>query len=272
MKNIISLALFGGHPQYGMRQYYWDCLPGFLRSYKNFFPDFDVRVYHDECIDDPLSATLRRYAEAGLVELAYAGPNLAMCRSMLWRIKPIWDESVDAALCRDLDGAACRKERRAVDVWLESGMACHTINDNPSHTEPLMGGMIGFRCPTVRKRMDVPTWEQFVAMSATLDQPTGGQDQILLRRALWPSVYGSICAHRFAGMGREDKIGACHLSVDDKWPAGVSPNLNGHTEQLVPFIGCSGVDVPKAKEIYDTLGDPVLAARIMKAENEAIQS
>lgn len=269
MRNVIAFALFGGHPTYGIRQYYWDCLPGCLRSYRNFFPDFEFRIYHDATINDPRSATLRRYADAGLVTLVPAGENTAICRSMLWRIKPLWDTTTNALLCRDMDGAACRRERRAVDVWLASGLAVHTINDNPSHTEPLMGGMIGFRPQKVRYLLNVQNWETFVSLSQTLDQPTGGHDQILLRTVLWPRIYGNICAHRFQGMGHEEGIGTCYTSVDDSWPAGVSPRLEG-TEELVPFIGCSGVDVEKARAIYDNFGDLDLAAKIQKAENASI--
>ena len=48
-------------------------------------------------------------------------------------------------LCRDLDSRFSKREAAAVEEWLQSGRAIHSMRDHPAHTTPLLGAAWGAR-------------------------------------------------------------------------------------------------------------------------------
>lgn len=99
-------------------------------------------------------------------------PVEPLCKSMLWRLKPVFWEDIEIVLCRDADAITTWRETMAVRDWIESGETIHGINDNPAHALPIMGGMCGFMCEPIRKRFEV--WDNFVGER---DYSVHGSDQ-----------------------------------------------------------------------------------------------
>ncbi len=266
MKRIASYCLFGNHVQHGTRQFYWDCLPAVVRAHHNLFSGWELRIHHDSTVKEAHSAKLRAYAAAGLVSLRYVEENTAVCRSMLWRMLPIWEPETEYVICRDMDSLPILKDRKAVEMFVHSGAAAHTINDHPQHTEPMMGGMIGFHAPRFLAITKLKSWDELVALNADLAVPHGGHDQILMHHNIWHRLYPSICAHRFAGMSVDRGLLACYSQVWDKNPSDVQESLLDKSDQLMPFLGAPGFDVPRAIEVLDRYGNPEIAARIKAVE------
>lgn len=50
---------------------------------------------------------------------------------------------VDRWIVRDSDSRLNPRERFAVEEWIQSGKAVHTIRDHPNHERPLNGGLWG---------------------------------------------------------------------------------------------------------------------------------
>lgn len=266
-KRIASYALFGNHVTYGTRQFYWDHLPGLVRAHHNLFPGWELRLHVDATYNEPRSKLLRAYASAGLINVKYVEENKAVCRSMLWRLLPLWDEDVEYVLCRDVDSMPSMKERRAVDQFIQSGAAAHTMHDHPQHTALMMGGLVGFHAPQFKSITQWPTWEHLIALSAILDLPTGGSDQILMSEQVWPLLYPNVCSHRFQGLALDSSLKACFDHVDEINPTDVAPGLYGNTDDLMPFLGCSGYSIPDAKDRFDTYGSPAIAQLAQSAES-----
>ena len=241
---IVSYALFTNHPSYGHRPLYWQCIPGVVRAHHNLFSGWEMRVHHDSSVDQPCGALLRSYADAGLVSLRYVEENVATCRSMLWRMRPCWDDNAD---------------RRAVDEFIASGMVVHALCDNPAHAG-LMGGMIGF---SSQFRMEFPhqSWDAFVdsynAPSFPLNVPSGGPDQILINRTVAVWFSDKTLLRNYNGGPYDGPAGM---------PSDITEELAQHSAALVPYLGAAGFDVAEAIRVFDTYGRPDVADAIKNAE------
>ena len=89
------------------------------------------------------------YRNQGLMRLVDCGSSQKVCLSMLWRLKPLWDNNVGYLLARDMDSLPLPKDRRAVEEFMKSGCIVHSLGDNRAHYG-LMGGMCGFNVPRMR--------------------------------------------------------------------------------------------------------------------------
>lgn len=110
------------------------------------------------------------------------------CKAMLWRLKPIWNDT-DIVLCRDADAITTwREKRQAVDVYLNLTAygdcpPVHNILDNPAHSG-IMGGMCGFKSSEIRKKWG--SWE--IMMQTKKDFKDHGSDQSYLNSIFNPDM------------------------------------------------------------------------------------
>lgn len=269
--NVISYSLFGNHVTWGTRQFYWDFLPALVRAHHNIYPGWELRIHVDSTFRDPRSNFLCALNDAGLANVRYVEENLQVCRSMLWRMRPLWEAGIDYVLCRDIDSLITLRDRRATEMFIQSGASAHALNDHPQHTVVMMGGLCSFKSTQFLETTKWTCWEEMIALSGILERPSGGSDQILLAHEVWPRLYPNICAHRFNGISVDPNLRACYKNVDEiglpDVPAGL---LTPATDALVPFMGCPGYDWPAAVKHFDTFGDPILAEKIQKIEKQIL--
>ena len=64
---------------------------------------------------------------------------------MFWRFEDASDPTVDIMICRDVDSRLTRREKNAVDQWLDSDKDFHIMRDHPYHATHILGGMWGVR-------------------------------------------------------------------------------------------------------------------------------
>ncbi len=112
MKKIVSIALFGDGSKY--KKY----LPSYVRSHLNIFPigeGWKLRVhYDDKILSSKTGDFLRALNWDGLIEIDYRG-TAPLCRSMMWRLAPVFDDNVSHVFCRDLDAVQCHATEPCVD-------------------------------------------------------------------------------------------------------------------------------------------------------------
>ena len=101
---------------------------------------------------------------------------------MFWRFLVADDENVDAWIVRDTDSRLNARERAAVDEWLTSGKAVHTMRDHPNHKRPINAGMFGGRAGALRGR------KMGQLVRAWSDKGHYGGDLRFLNRVVWPLV------------------------------------------------------------------------------------
>ena len=103
------------------------------------------------------------------------------CYNMMQRFMPTYTTDATHILCRDADSIITYREALEVTKWLASGRDWHGINDNPAHSIPMMGGLIGFKTEALKKHY--PTFESLIE---GFDLSEHGSDQDLIMKRLWP--------------------------------------------------------------------------------------
>ena len=129
-RRVISYSVYGSKPMYlrGMVQN--------ARLAKVVYPGWEVWVYHD-LADKALLAELRGHG-AKLIDMK--GSPLP---KMQWRFLPMNDPDVERFISRDSDSRLTRREKHAVDEWVQSGKPFHTMRDHEQHGIFFLGGMFG---------------------------------------------------------------------------------------------------------------------------------
>lgn len=204
--NMISLALFRHassqyeHPNAGegRGRFFTNCLPAILRGYAVCFPEWRVRIHHDDSIYNTYYGdVLLALSAKGHVDLVDCHPAETLCGSMLWRIKPLSDPAVGRVLCRDIDSMPCPREAAAVQQWIDSGLSTHCIHDSVSHVG-YMGGMMGFQAAKAREVIGPDPYAASIqfARDSGFDLNSHGADQRVLNALFAPRLAAStLCSY-----------------------------------------------------------------------------
>lgn len=210
-KKAISYALFG----YGKGRSdncfdfnsYLRGLSQCLRMNRLLYPNW-VSVIH---VDQKSYDAFKLYFDAiksETVDVVVCGED-ALCRAMLWRMKPIYETQdgkwkYSHVICRDTDSVATYREVQAVQYWIDKDTSLHAITDSISHNLPLMGGMIGVKPDYFNYRMECFDWTSLMAKSSGISFSVKGSDQDFLNLVVYPYFARkgseSITQHYFNGM------------------------------------------------------------------------
>ena len=269
---IISYAIFGNNENY------WKYFPAMIRANLFLYKNWQIKIYHSNTINNCYyGKTLLAMADAGMISLKNMGEDDLHCKSMLWRMQPMWENDVECFLCRDIDALPTGRERATVEAFLELKVACHCINDNTAHTVPMLGGMIGFRPDLAKNRIKIDSFEQFKELYNSYSDDmwnTKGTDQTLLQEKIWDRIKCDTCAHRlkyvFNDYSIDNGIKYLYKSIDTNRFARnikISKEILDETNKCVPFIGVDGYDIPSVIGFYDTLLDKDILEKIRKLEN-----
>lgn len=173
------------------------------------------------------------------VEYIYSLPDAPLCESMLWRMWPIlWSDCYPQAthvICRDADAITTYKEAQAVQEWVDSGLGFHGITDNPAHSLPMMGGMVGFKVDHFKQTF--PQWTSFEQMIKGQDLSKRGSDQDFMMKKIYPFAKDNMMGHFFEGCREKVKI---TNHVAGKQIPGVDPKL-WESNLCARMIGAPGV-------------------------------
>lgn len=174
---IICFSLWGDDPTFAQ-----GALEN-LRLAPRIYPGWGVRIY---ARDDVHAATLQALRTAG-AEVIVKRQTRGAWEGLFWRFLPASDPSVERFICRDLDCRLNERERAAVDEWIASGRAFHTMRDHVEHGVPIPGGMWGATRDGVPEMAElIESWSRFAAK---------GNDQEFLERWIWPGVRDRAIAH-----------------------------------------------------------------------------
>ena len=126
---------------------YWDMIPLLLRMHHSLYDaEWEFVIHHDRTdFSFYYGKALETMNEAGLVRLVKVNEPAVLCKSMMWRMLPVWDSKAEYVFCRDADSLLTSRQRACVQEFIDSGKGIHGINDNNEHNIPLMGGMIGIK-------------------------------------------------------------------------------------------------------------------------------
>ena len=134
MKKLLSFCVYGDDPKYtvGMKKNIELCP-------EIYGEDWKVRIYLDNSV--PLDI-IAEYKQMGAEVIDMTGSDVI--GGMFWRFLPFIDESVGVFCVRDADSRLTKREKVAVDEWIDSKTALHVMRDHPHHNYVVLGGMFGF--------------------------------------------------------------------------------------------------------------------------------
>lgn len=201
------------------------------RMNRLIYPGWDTIVAVQELVYLEYTEFLQRLPVSA-IHINAAGP---ICKSMLWRMTPIFQESVTHVICRDADAITTYKEAQAVQQWVDSGLGFHGMTDNPAHGLPMMGGMVGFKVDQFK--MEFPQWTSFEQMIKGFDLSQRGSDQDFMMKKIYPFAKPNMVGHFFEGCRENVKI--THHAVSNQIP-GVDPRL-WESNLTCRHIGSAGV-------------------------------
>lgn len=201
---VISYSLFGDPSSFEF-PFYLRGLYFNARMNRLLYPGWETRVFLSSLI-------LRKYYDFFL-QLGIIGKQFTvweddervhLCRGMLWRMQPIFQDDVTHVICRDADAITTYKEAQAVQEWVDSGLGFHGITDNPAHSLPMMGGMVGFNVEQFR--IEFPQWNIFEQMIHGQDLSKRGSDQDFMMKKIYPFAKPNMMGHFFEGCKERVKI------------------------------------------------------------------
>lgn len=191
-----------------------DYLYQLIDDMKSKYPEWILRIYHDETIPKDLVCSIEcTYSFVDFCNTSALG-NLGRLSgyipAKIWRFLPIGDPLVDIIASRDLDSPLTQREVDAVTDWLSSGKAWHVMRDHPFHVAPMLGKKIFFQ-PIDHQRSFSPggTWAFRSALNRLFGQTIqkkildrsligryhGVDDQTFLKDYIWPRIQNDLLAH-----------------------------------------------------------------------------
>lgn len=167
---IISFSLWGSDPKYNI---------GALRNAElaaRLYPEWTCRFYCGSSVPRETIETLRPRKNVDLV----IRPEPGDWRGLFWRFAAASDQGVHVMISRDTDSRLSRRERDAVEAWLETGLPFHVMRDHKDHGVPILGGLWGAR------RDAVPDLDNLIFSWEKTDR--WGPDQDFLGEVVAPRV------------------------------------------------------------------------------------
>lgn len=155
-----------------------------VRAHYCIWRGYEFRLHHDDHVTtNEYWPALRKMTDMGLLTLKYCGPSKALCTSMLWRMKPVFEGDDQIVVCRDVDSVPMLRDRLCVEEWLRSGLTVNAIHDNAAHSG-VMGGTTSVRSKRFKELLAVDSMDAFLALGEDFDWTKQGADQHLLNRLL----------------------------------------------------------------------------------------
>lgn len=212
--------------------------------YKILFPSWKMHLTLDEqTYNSPYKEFFDYHKESGMINTTVM-PRADLCKMMLYRMVPLFlndEEGVqiyDRVICRDIDSLPTYRERQAVEYWITTGRIAHAITDSISHTESLMGGMIGFQSSDFRKATRSKSLNDMMGLATDISLSNKGSDQCFLNKIILPIVATSLTEHYILGLPQSFR-GDCFNYIQDIPAEDIPPALR-ETNILVNHIGQAG--------------------------------
>ena len=177
-RNVIAFSLWGA------ARTYTEGAVANAQLAAGLYPEWTCRFYVDQTVPAEIVARLRAHGAAIVTMPPRQGPH----EGLFWRFFAADDPTVDRFLCRDCDSRLNTQERAAVEAWLKSDKAFHSMRDAVFHTELLLAGLWGGTGQALRGLR---------AACAAYYRPTDHRwvDQDFLREQVWPRIRFDLLTH-----------------------------------------------------------------------------
>ena len=143
--SVLSYSLYGTSSRYANGMIIT------ARQCQSIYPDWEVRVYHDDQVPQGVLRQLANITAVRLIPVTTQFPAWIArhVNPRCWRFLVASDPAVDLYAIRDADSEPTLREKMAVDEWARSGTSFHIMRDHPMHNPHgfaiMLAGMWGGR-------------------------------------------------------------------------------------------------------------------------------
>ncbi len=173
--NVIGFSLYGSDEKYTF---------GAIRNAelaKEIYPDYECWYYVDNTVPEDVLNKLASFDNTKIFMNSSGN-------KMMWKFRACSDPNVQVFLSRDCDSRVNKREKEAVDAWLNSDKNFHAMRDHPVFHQPLiLGGMWG-----VRNGLLI---DMEFHMSNISVEDSYGHDQKFIQEVVWPIVENTTLFH-----------------------------------------------------------------------------
>lgn len=184
--NYICYSLWGKSDLYN-----YGAIENALRA-KDFFPNFKVKIFHDDTCNISCLEKMSKMDNVVLVNISSL--KKIPKNKMMWRFIPAIEEE-GICLCRDLDSFLSERDKKLVNEFLKSKFDFHIIRDNEKHTEKIMGCGWGSR-NGILKNLKNEFYNYDKIPQKLENRPAGfGMDQEFLAEIVYPYIVNNSFVH-----------------------------------------------------------------------------
>ena len=219
MRKLISFTLYGQDPKYIVGMY------ENLVLQKQFYPEWETIIYHDDSLDNAVLNNLK--PDATLINVSECGILASM-----WRFLAHDEENVERFIVRDSDSRLSQREADAVQEWIKSDKTLHIMRDHPHHGYAVNGGMWGME-PSRATRMSALClqYQDGIRTDTTNRDSWWMIDMHFLRDVIYPLAHPST-AKIHAAHDYMYKVNWVNESWAEDFPAARNQNKNFVGEQF----------------------------------------
>ena len=253
MGHIVNSYCIFGHT-------YWGVMPLLLRVHFAIYPPekYKMYIYHDDSLtNNPYEKVLNTLHRLNIIKTRFVDQPVLKCRAMLWRMISVWDEDVDYVFCKDADSIPTPRERKITEDFISSGHSVLGINDNPAHSIPLMGGMVGFNNKKFISQSNIRTYGDFMRLGQYADGEwqSHGADQNYLNTFLLPRIKHDTTIYRVFNGSQNMPGFRCNLHTPNRSLQDIDPIIDRLGDMCNNYIGACGYAGPLNIEIYKRIGE-----------------
>lgn len=132
--NVIAFSLWGNNPKYTV-----GAVNNVILANK-FFKDWICRFYIGSNVPGYI---IHELGKLGAECILMNPDDNTTWNGMFWRFYAA--DSYDTVISRDADSRLGKREKAAVEEWIDSDKDFHIIRDHPYHDTAILGGMWGAR-------------------------------------------------------------------------------------------------------------------------------
>lgn len=177
---VISFSLWGADPKY---------IIGAIKNSiiaKDLFPGWVCRFYIGQSTVVEVPEAINQLKKLANVELIYM-QSQGNWESMFWRFLAFSDENIDVVICRDTDSRLTKREKSAINQWLNSTKNFHIIRDHPYHSRKILGGMWGGRGDKLKEMKSL--------INSFVKEDYYQVDQDFLEEIIYPIISNDVFIH-----------------------------------------------------------------------------
>ena len=178
---VISFALWQDEPRY---------VEGAFRNIelaKTIYPDWVCRIFVSSKLIK--KTTIERFKTYDNVDVVLVDED--PINGSLWRFLVSDDPSVELFVVRDTDCRLSKREKEAVDQWVDSDKEFHVMRDHPFQMSPIVPNLWGMRVGNF-KDMKLKT-KRFI--DGKYHRTTGGLAEAVMWAYIWPIAQNNSFIH-----------------------------------------------------------------------------